>query len=50
MIHYVGLDVSVKETSICIVDESGKAVREAKAASDPVELEACPKIPIEFGS
>lgn len=23
MKHYVGLDVSVKETSVCIVDESG---------------------------
>jgi transposase len=35
MTHYVGLDVSVKETSICIVDETGKAVRETKATSDP---------------
>jgi len=24
MKHYAGLDVSVKETSVCIVDENGK--------------------------
>ena len=27
MDHFAGLDVSVKETSICIVDETGKIVR-----------------------
>ncbi len=26
--HFAGLDVSVKETSICIVDDTGKIVRE----------------------
>ena len=26
MKHYAGLDVSVKETSICIVDEAGKCL------------------------
>jgi predicted NBD/HSP70 family sugar kinase len=30
MDHFAGLDVSVKETSICIVDETGKIVREVK--------------------
>ena len=35
MDHFVGLDVSVKETSICIVDDAGKIVREVKVASDP---------------
>jgi len=34
MKHCVGLDVSVKETSICIVDETGKVVREAKVTTD----------------
>ena len=29
MDHFAGLDVSVKETSICIVDDAGKIVREA---------------------
>jgi hypothetical protein len=28
MDHFAGLDVSVKETSICIVDDTGKIVRE----------------------
>ena len=27
MDHFAGLDVSVKETSVCIVDEAGKIVR-----------------------
>jgi hypothetical protein len=35
MKHYVGLDVSVKETGICIVDETGKIVREAKVTTEP---------------
>jgi transposase len=29
MKHYAGLDVSIKETSICIVDETGKISRSA---------------------
>jgi predicted NBD/HSP70 family sugar kinase len=28
MKHYVGLDVSMKETSICVVDETRKVVKE----------------------
>ena len=32
MDHFAGLDVSVKETSICIVDDTGKIVGEAKVA------------------
>ena len=28
MDHFGGLDVSVKETSVCIVDDTGKIVRE----------------------
>jgi transposase len=38
MKHYVGLDVSVKETSVCIVDETGKICRELKATSHPEDL------------
>src|SRR5271169_2111321 len=34
MDHFAGLDVSVKETSVCIVDDAGKIVREAKVASE----------------
>jgi hypothetical protein len=33
-----GLDVSVKETSVCIVDDMGGIVREAKLASEPEAL------------
>src|SRR5262245_34758615 len=28
MLHYVGLDVSLKQTSICVVNETGSVVRE----------------------
>ncbi len=35
--HFAGLDVSVKDTSVCVVDDTGKIVREVKIAS---ELEA----------
>jgi transposase len=38
MEHFAGLDVSVNETSICIVDDSGRIIREAKVASEPDAL------------
>lgn len=38
MAHYVGLDVSVRHTSICIVDEIGKVIRETRVASDPAAI------------
>jgi transposase len=38
MDHFAGLDVSVKDTSVCIVDETGKIVREVKVASEPAAL------------
>jgi hypothetical protein len=38
MDHFAGLDVSVKETSICIVDDTGRIVREVKVASEPAAL------------
>jgi len=38
MDHFAGLDVSVKQTSVCIVDDTGKIVREAKVASEPEAL------------
>src|SRR5262249_52363811 len=40
MKHCAGLDVSVKETAICIVDETGKIVREAKMATEPEAIVA----------
>src|ERR1700680_2876315 len=32
---YVGLDVSLKQTSICVVDQAGAVVREGVVDSDP---------------
>ena len=45
MDHFAGLDVSVKDTSICIVDDTGKIVREVKVASAPAALLAVLKNP-----
>jgi len=38
MKYYVGLDVSMKNTSICIVNEQGKIVHESTALTDPHAL------------
>ena len=38
MDHFAGLDVSVKETSVCIVDDTGEIVREVRVASEPEAL------------
>ena len=38
MDYFAGLDVSVKETSVCIVDDAGKIVREVRVASEPEAL------------
>jgi hypothetical protein len=38
MDHFAGLDVSIKETSACIVDDTAKIVREVKVASEPKAL------------
>jgi transposase len=38
MDHSAGLDVSAKETSICIVDDTGGLVREVKVASESEAL------------
>jgi predicted NBD/HSP70 family sugar kinase len=38
MKYFAGLDVSLEETSICIVDETGRIVKEARALSDPKAL------------
>jgi transposase len=36
--HYAGLDVSLELTSVCIVDERGTIVSEAKVGSEPEVL------------
>jgi transposase len=38
MKYFAGLDVSLEETAICIVDETGRIVKEARALSDPQAL------------
>ena len=38
MDHFAGLDVSVKETSICILDDTGRIVRGVKVGSKPEAL------------
>src|ERR1700687_1544316 len=38
MDHFAGLDVSVKDTSVCIVDDTGRITREVKVASEPDAL------------
>ena len=32
MDYFAGLDVSVKESSVCIVDETGKIIREVESS------------------
>ena len=38
MDHFAGLDVSVKETSVCIVDDTGRIMKDVKVASEPQAL------------
>ena len=38
MDHYAGIDVSLECSSVCVVNASGKIVREAKVASEPEVL------------
>ena len=45
MDYFAGLDVSVKDTNVCIVDDTGKIIREVKVASEPEALLAVLKNP-----
>jgi transposase len=55
---YCGLDVSLRETAICIVDADGKIVKELKVSSDPDAIASairgsgfvCEKVGLESGS
>ncbi len=57
MEHYAGLDVSLDETSICIVDAEGRIIRETKVATDPAVIAAvltapgikCRRVGLEAG-
>jgi transposase len=38
MVHFVGLDVSVKTTSVCVVDDAGKVVLEQRVPTEPADI------------
>lgn len=38
MEYYAGIDVSLEESSVCVVDAGGRVVREAKVVSEPEAL------------
>jgi transposase len=38
MSYYVGLDISMKETVICIVDEKGESVHRGRSKTDPEKI------------
>ena len=40
MVYYVGLDVSLKQTSICVVSDTGSVVREGVVDSEPAAIAA----------
>src|SRR3712207_2917994 len=40
MEHHAGIDVSLELSSVCVVDATGRIVREAKVASEPEALTA----------
>ena len=40
MEHHVGIDVSLELSSLCVLDGTGKVIREAKVASEPEALVA----------
>jgi transposase len=40
MEQYVGLDVSLKETSLCVVDQTGTTLWQGKCASTPESIAA----------
>ncbi len=49
MEHYAGLDVSLEQTSVCVVDAQGQVLREVKVASEPdalIRFLACQKLKI----
>lgn len=38
MKHYIGLDVSMKETSVCVISEKGKIVSEKTVSTEPQSI------------
>ena len=41
MTHYVGLDVSMEETAVCVIDGMGELVWERKVSTDPGAIADC---------
>ena len=41
MEHYAGLDISLKLTAVCVVDELGRVVSEGKVPTEPATSAAC---------
>lgn len=38
MEHHVGIDVSLEPSILCVLDATGKVIREARVASEPEAL------------
>jgi transposase len=38
MTHFAGLDVSVREAAVCVIDEAGKVLCEQKVPSEPDDI------------
>ena len=38
MAYFAGLDVSVKTTSVCVIDDAGKVVLEQKVPTEPADI------------
>jgi len=38
MVHFTGLDVSAKTTSVCVIDDTGKVVLEQKVPTEPADI------------
>ena len=38
MDHYAGIDVSLEESSVCVIDATGRIILETKVASEPEAL------------
>ncbi len=43
MEFYVGLDVGLEETSVCVVDKDGNSVRETKVITEPEAIRSALK-------
>jgi hypothetical protein len=43
MEHFAGIDVSLEQSSVCVVDGAGKIMCEAKVTSEPEALGVLPR-------